>query len=97
VPTAAKRWLTITNADRTDPRQILDLGDDIVTYNYLTLIALDVARERTLEADRHRLARLATAGRPGFTRRAIARVAAAFSVGAAGVARRLDEHALDVA
>ena len=68
-----------------------------MTHNYLTFVALDVARERSLEADRYRLARLATAGRPGVARRALARVAASLSVGAAGVARRLDEHALDLA
>jgi hypothetical protein len=68
-----------------------------MTYNYLALIALDIARERTLEADQNRLAHLATGDQPGIARRALARVAAALSVGAAGVARRLDEDALDVA
>ena len=68
-----------------------------MTYNHLALIALDIARERTLEADRHRLARLAAGDSPGFARRAVARAAAALSIGAAGVARRLDENALDAA
>jgi hypothetical protein len=68
-----------------------------MTYNHLALIALDIARDRALEADRERLARLATGDAPGFTRRALARVAAALSVGAAGVARRLDESAIDAA
>ena len=65
-----------------------------MTYNYLALFALDVARERAREADLDRLARLATADNPGLTRRALARAAAALSVGAAGVARRLDERSL---
>jgi hypothetical protein len=68
-----------------------------VTHNYLALIALDLARERTLEADNDRLARLAAGDQPGIVRRALARFAAALSVGAAGVARRLDEDALDAA
>ena len=68
-----------------------------MTYNHLALIALDLARERAYEADQDRLARLATGDQPGVVRRALARLAAALSVGAAGVARRLDEDALDAA
>jgi hypothetical protein len=68
-----------------------------MTHNYLALIALDLARERTLEADNDRLARLAAGDQPGIVRRALARFAAALSVGAAGVARRLDEDVLDAA
>jgi hypothetical protein len=63
-----------------------------MTYNYLALFALDVARERAREADLDRLAHLATAYNPGLARRTLARAAAALSVGAAGVARRLDER-----
>jgi hypothetical protein len=66
-----------------------------MTYNYLALIALDVARERTREADLDRLAHLANGDRPGLTRRALARAATALSVGAASVARRLDERSFD--
>jgi hypothetical protein len=65
--------------------------------SYYTFLALDLARDRALEADRYRLARLVTADRPSLARRALARVAASVSLGAAGVARRLDEHATDVA
>lgn len=68
-----------------------------MTYNHLALIALDIARERTLEADRNRLAHEATGNTPGLARRALARVAAAFRIGAADVARRIDERAIDAA
>ena len=61
---------------------------------YMALLALDLARERALEAERYRLAHAAP-HRPGIARRTAARVAAAFSVGAAGLARRLDEKAVD--
>jgi hypothetical protein len=68
-----------------------------MTYNYLALVALDIARQRTLEADQNRLARLANGDAPGMARRTLARMAAALSVGAAAAARRLDENALDAA
>jgi hypothetical protein len=56
-------------------------------YSYYTLIALDLARERAAEADRHRLAALAHPGRGevGVLRRTVARVAVA-------VARAADER-----
>jgi hypothetical protein len=68
-----------------------------MTYNHLAFMAFDLARERSLEADQNRLAHLANLDKPGFVRRVLARLAAALSSGAAGVARRLDEHAIDAA
>jgi hypothetical protein len=55
--------------------------------SYYTFIALDLARERAAEADRHRLAALAhnDADRVGVVRRIVARVAVA-------VARAADER-----
>ena len=55
--------------------------------NYYAFIAVDLARERTAEANAERLAALAHPGesRPGLVRRAIARVALA-------VARAADDE-----
>jgi hypothetical protein len=55
--------------------------------SYYTFIALDLARERAAEADRHRLAALAhrDADQVGVVRRIVARVAVA-------VARAADER-----
>ena len=66
-----------------------------MTPNLLALIALDVAHERTLEAQRERLARSVRRDAPGPLRSGLARVAAAVSIGAASVARRLDERVVD--
>jgi hypothetical protein len=66
-----------------------------MTPNLLAMIALDIARERTLEADRYRLARSVQSDSPGALRRGLARVAASVSSAAASVARRLDEDVLD--
>ena len=60
----------------------------------LALVALDLARERSLEAERDRLAHMLPQ-RPGVVRRTAARIATALSVAAAGLARRLDGDALD--
>ena len=66
-------------------------------YLYL-LLALDVARERTREAEEHWLAQelagLAPA-RPSPLRRPAARVLAAVSRGSAAIVRRLDECVAD--
>ena len=58
-------------------------------YAYL---ALDLARERTLEAEAHNRYADALAGTtgPGRTRRALARTAAIVSRSSASIARRLD-------
>jgi hypothetical protein len=59
-------------------------------YNHYLLLALDTARDRAAEADRHRLAALARRDRPaaGAGRRFVARVAVA-------VARLADEGTLE--
>ena len=60
---------------------------------HLSVIALDIARERGLEADRHRQAVLAHDGqpaRPSFIRVTTARALAAVSRGSAAAVRRLD-------
>jgi hypothetical protein len=58
--------------------------------NPYVFLALDLARERTNEADRNRLAALATIGRPSWTRRVLARAFALNSMASASIARRLD-------
>ncbi len=60
---------------------------------HLSIIALDIARERGIEADRHRRAILAHQGRPArpsFVRTSTARAFAALSRGSAAAVRRLD-------
>jgi hypothetical protein len=63
-----------------------------------SLIALEVANERTREAEQHWLAQ-AVAGvapeRPSRLRRPIARLLAAVSLGSASIVRRLDECVAD--
>jgi hypothetical protein len=61
---------------------------------FLALVALDLARERSLEAERDRLVH-SLPHRPGLARRGAARIAAALSLAAAGLARRLDDRAFD--
>ena len=64
----------------------------------LSLIALDVARERTREAEHRWLEATmvdSTPARPSRVRRAAARVLAAVSLRTAGVARRLDNRVAD--
>ena len=61
--------------------------------HHLSILALDIARERSLEADRHRRAVLAHQGRPArpsFVRVTTARAFAAVSRGSAAAVRRLD-------
>jgi len=65
---------------------------------YFGLVALEIAADRSREAERRRLvasARAARDGRPhppaGPLRRTLARSAVALSRGAVGLARRLDE------
>ena len=66
--------------------------------NYYSLIALDIARERTLEAERHWLA-ASFAGAAPSRRSAIRRMAAtalaAVSQSAASAVRRLDSRVAD--
>lgn len=66
--------------------------------HYFTMVALDIARDRTREADMSRRAALARAGqesRPGIIRRGLANGFALVSRGSAATVRRLDEHAAD--
>jgi hypothetical protein len=66
-------------------------------FSQFAYIALDLARERTLEAEsRHRYAdaRGQPSG-PGIARRNLARVAAGVSRASASVARRLDDAAIE--
>ena len=61
--------------------------------SHFTYIALDLARERGQEADRHRrahLARLDRPARPSFARTSTARALAAVSRGSAAAVRHLD-------
>ena len=57
------------------------------------LIALDIANERTREADYARLARLVDRGRPSRVRRLVGATATAASVAVARLAVRLDDRA----
>ncbi len=65
---------------------------------HLSVLALDIARERGLEADRHRRAVLAHQGRtpgPSFVRTTTARAFAAVSRGSAAAVRHLDAGVAD--
>ena len=66
-------------------------------FSQFAYIALDLARERTLEAEAHH--RYADALRqpagPGLARRTLARAAAGVSYASASVARRLDAGAIE--
>ena len=65
---------------------------------HLSVIALDIARERGLEADRHRqavLAHHAQPARPSIVRTSAARAFAAVSRGSAAAVRRLDAGVAD--
>ena len=62
--------------------------------SYYALLALDIANERSREADerwRSRMLRAELPDRPSFVRRVLARGTAAISLGAAAATRRLDE------
>jgi hypothetical protein len=68
--------------------------------NYYTyaILALDIARERSAEAERNYLASQLAAAVPARTssvRRLAARLIAAFSRGSASIVRRLDECVAD--
>ena len=67
-------------------------------FTHYAYLALDIARERTLEAEAHH--RHAEALRdqrgPGVARRTLARAAAGVSHASASVARRLDATAIEV-
>ena len=65
--------------------------------NQYAYLALDLAHERTLEAEaRHRYADALDQQRgPGLARRALARAAAGVSHASAAVARRLDAAAIE--
>jgi hypothetical protein len=74
--------------------------------SYYTMIALDLANDRSRELEQRRLERLARAGRtedgdydwlatgarPSALRRGLARATAAVSLGAAAATRRLDDR-----
>jgi hypothetical protein len=65
-------------------------------FGYYAYVALDLARERMLEAEAHH--RYADALRhrgPGLARRTLARAAAGVSHASASVARRLDAAAIE--
>jgi hypothetical protein len=60
---------------------------------HMSIIALDIARERAEEADRHRqatLAKSAQPSRPSFVRRSTARALAGVSLASAAAVRHLD-------
>ncbi len=64
---------------------------------HYTFLALEIARERTREAEtRHRYAQaLAETAGPGLARRSFARAAAGVARASASIARRLDEASID--
>jgi hypothetical protein len=64
-------------------------------HSYYTFIALDLAAERSREADNQRLAALASDGRDGSTRRTIAVGLAALGRLVAATVRRLDACVAD--
>ena len=67
-------------------------------WTYQAYVALQIAEERVHEADQHRLAALARAGRPASTRsirRSTAVALASISSVAASAVRRLDECVAD--
>ena len=65
-------------------------------YSY-AILALDIARERSAEAERDYLASQLLSGMPRTSRirRLTARIVAAFSRGSAWLVRRLDGHVAD--
>ena len=66
--------------------------------SHWSLIALDIAAERSREADRHRLAAIARgygASNPSRSRQLAARAVAAVSRSSAWLTRRLDECVAD--
>lgn len=66
--------------------------------HFYTMVALDIARDRTREADMSRRAALARAGldaRPGIVRRGLANGLALVSRGSAATVRRLDDRVAD--
>jgi hypothetical protein len=62
---------------------------------FYSLLALDLARERSLEAERSWLADVASDGGHSAVRRLAARAFASVSLGSASLARRLDECIAD--
>lgn len=65
-------------------------------YSY-AILALDIARERSAEAERDYLASQLMSGMPRTSgiRRLTAQIVAAFSRGSAWIVRRLDGHVAD--
>jgi hypothetical protein len=66
--------------------------------HFYTMVALDIARDRTRDAEMSRRASLAAAagpGRPGIIRRGLANGFALISRGSAATVRRLDDHTAD--
>ena len=69
-----------------------------MNHQLWAFIALDLARRRAAEADRYRLASIASEDQPSSSarlRRSLAQVLAAFSRGSASVVRRLDSCIAD--
>jgi hypothetical protein len=65
-------------------------------FSHYAYLALDLARERTLEAEAyHRYAEALGHRGPGLARRTLARAAAGISHVSASVARRLDAAAME--
>jgi hypothetical protein len=66
-------------------------------FGHLAYLAIEIARERTLEAEaRHRYAEeLRQGAGPGFARRSAARAVAGLSRASASIARRLDAASID--
>lgn len=66
-------------------------------HSHLAYLAIEIARERTLEAEaRHRYVEaLARPAGPGLARRSFARAAAGVSRASASIARRLDEASIE--
>lgn len=63
--------------------------------NHYAILALQLANDRAEQARLERLASEATAGRPSFTRRTLARAFALNSRASAAVVRRLDACVAD--
>jgi hypothetical protein len=66
-------------------------------FSQFAYIAIDLARERTIEAEAHNryAVALGHTDRPGLARRSLARAAAGVSHASASLARRLDAAAIE--
>jgi hypothetical protein len=85
----------ITSADYS---RLLPMTGDPQMNSFYTFLALDLANERSREANQQRLAALAREGQPvreSSARRTVAVILAAFSRLSAGAVRRLDACVAD--